>query len=139
MEAKVLALPTTAETEAGKATQSPTKKARWDDGFTFAIPKTMEANDQTLDDDIRDYLRDEERDYRKLWNQSKRAESKLRQVAQRVFAIPATSASVERVFSKSGLLMAPLRSRTGEVNLERLTSLRSSLSLYDRPKRPNKE
>ena len=46
--------------------------------------------------------------------------------ARKLFATTATSASSERVFSRAGLLMAPLRSRTGDETLEYLTFLQTN-------------
>ena len=136
VETAVLSLPTTANVAVTPPPETPTKKARWeDDVFTFRQREESEPADHKLDDEIRDYLRDKEADYRKLWNQPKWAESKMRKVAERIFSIPATSAAVERVFSKSALLMAPLRSRTSETNLQNLTFLRSNMSLIDAPQK----
>ena len=53
--------------------------------------------------------------------------------ARKLFATTATSAQSERVFSRAGLLMAPLRSRTGDETLEYLTFLRANARFLDNP------
>ena len=53
--------------------------------------------------------------------------------ARKLFATTATSAPSERVFSRAGLLMAPLRSRTGDETLEYLTFLRTNARFLDNP------
>ena len=45
---------------------------------------------------------------------------------RKIFATTATSAPSERVVSRAGLLMAPLRSGTGDETLEYLTSLQTN-------------
>ena len=51
----------------------------------------------------------------------------------RTFCVPATSASFERVFSKSGILMSPLRSRMSSKTLEMRTFLKSNYGFVDNP------
>ena len=46
---------------------------------------------------------------------------------------PATSASSERVFSKSGILMSPIRSRMSSKTLEMRTFLKSCYGFVDNP------
>ena len=53
--------------------------------------------------------------------------------ARNIFATTATSAPPERVFSRAGLLMAPLRNRTGDETLEYLTFLRTNARFLDNP------
>ena len=53
----------------------------------------------------------------------------LHQLATRVLCIPATSALVERVFSSSGLLMRPHRSRLSKKMLSMLTLLKCNRHL----------
>ena len=77
-----------------------------------------------VSDETREYLKDLENDFMKLWTHPKYERYKIKNVAQRVPSIPATSAASERVFSKADLLMASLRSSTGEKTLERLCFLR---------------
>ena len=54
------------------------------------------------------------------YGQTNAGRTKLGGVAQAVFTIPATSAASERVFSKAGLIMAPIRSTTSEKTVELL-------------------
>ena len=49
----------------------------------------------------------------------------------RTFCVLATSASSERVFSKSGTLMSPLRSRMSSKTLEMRTFLKSNYGFID--------
>ena len=73
-----------------------------------------------LNDRIKEYLREDETSFKKLWTNKRWKDSNLRGVAQAVFTIPATSAASERVFSKAGLIMAFIRSKTSEKTVELL-------------------
>ena len=86
----------------------------------------MLFNEKGMDvsDEMREYLKDLENDFMKLWTHPKYERYKIKNVARRVFSIPATLAASELVFSKAGILRAPLRSSTGEKTLERLCFLR---------------
>ena len=53
--------------------------------------------------------------------------------ARKLLATTGTSAPSERVFSRAGLLMAPLRRRTGDETLEYLTFLRTNARFLDNP------
>ena len=53
--------------------------------------------------------------------------------ARKRFAITATSAPFERVFSRAGLLLAPVQSRTADETLEYLTFLRINARFLDNP------
>jgi hypothetical protein len=53
----------------------------------------------------------------------------LHRLAMRVLCVPATSASAERVFSRSGLLMRPHRSRLNKDTLAKLTFVKCNLDL----------
>jgi len=57
----------------------------------------------------------------------------FKKVPQRLFCIPSTSASSERVFSKSGLLMSPLRPTTRNPTLGMATFLKSNFRLLGKP------
>ena len=64
---------------------------------------------------------------RPSWHQHQQRET------TRTFCVPATSASFERVFSKSGILMSPLRSRVSSKSLETRTFLKSNYGFVDSP------
>ena len=49
-----------------------------------------------------------------------------------LFSMPATSAAAERVFSSSGRICSPLRSRMSAVNVERLTMLQQFIAKSDK-------
>ena len=53
----------------------------------------------------------------------------LYRLAVRVLCVPATSAPVERVFSRSGILMRPHRSRLSKHMLSKLTFVKCNLDL----------
>ena len=53
----------------------------------------------------------------------------LHRLALRVLCVPATSAPAERIFSKSGLLMTPHRSRLSIDTLSRLTFVQCNFNL----------
>ena len=105
--------------------------------FYFKV-ELKSVPDFTWEDELKEYLTDPELDFKKMWTSRKRKNYRLKEVSQRIFSIPATSASGERVFSKSGLLMSPLRSSTHELTLEMLTFLRSNQALIEDPKAPLK-
>ncbi|CAF4937644.1 unnamed protein product, partial [Rotaria socialis] len=50
-------------------------------------------------------------------------------LALRVLCVPATSAPAERIFSKSGLLMTPHRSRLSTDTLSKLTFVKCNVTL----------
>ena len=95
----------------------------------------MLSNEKGMDvsDETREYFKDLENDFMKLWTHPKYERYKIKNVTQRVFSIPATSAASERVFSKADLLMAPLRSSTGEKTPERLCFLRCNAAFVPFP------
>jgi len=53
----------------------------------------------------------------------------LHPLLEKVFATPATSAPVERIFNHSGLLMPPNRARMGDRLLSQLVYLRCNSTL----------
>lgn len=53
----------------------------------------------------------------------------LHRLGMRVLSVPATSASVERVFSQSGLLMRPHRSRLTKDMVSKMTLIKCNLDL----------
>ena len=68
-----------------------------------------------------------------IWSQTKRMNTRLGELAQKTFCVPATSALSESVFSKSGILMSPLRSRVSSKTLEMRTFLKSNYGFVDNP------
>ena len=98
--------------------------------FDFSPPKTQFSNSD-LSEEIADYLKDDESDPAKLWSQTKRMNTRLGELARRTFCVPATSASSERVFSKSGILMSPLMSRMSSKTLEMRTFLKRNYGFVD--------
>ena len=93
--------------------------------FDFS-PPMPQFSSSDLFEEIADYLKDDESDPAKLWSQTKRMKTRLGELARRTFCVPATSASSERVFSKSGILMSFLRSRVSSKTLEMRTFLNSN-------------
>lgn len=59
-----------------------------------------------------------------FWKVHNKDFPRLKQVAMRMLAVPASSAPVERVFSHGGLIMCPHRSRLGEKTLSSLIFLK---------------
>ncbi len=55
----------------------------------------------------------------------------LHRLALKVLCVPATSAPAERVFSRSGLLMRPHRSRLSKETLSKLTFIKCNLDLLN--------
>lgn len=53
----------------------------------------------------------------------------LHRLASRVLCVPASSAPVERIFSKSGILMRPHRSRLSKDTLSKLTFVQCNMDL----------
>ena len=53
----------------------------------------------------------------------------LRQLFERIMCTPATSAPVERIFSRSGIIMRPHRARMADSTLETLMYLTSNSKL----------
>ena len=78
-------------------------------------------------------LKDDESNSAKLRSQTKRMNTRLGELAPRTFCVPATSASSERGFSKSGILLSPLRSRISSKTLEMRTFLKSNYGFVDNP------
>ena len=79
------------------------------------------------------YLREDETSFKKLWTNKRWEDSKLGGMAQAVFTIPVTPAASERVFSKAGLSMAPIRSKTSENTVELLFFLRCNKDFLEKP------
>ena len=105
-----------------------------DDLYQFTVEETSKTKLVSFDDEVRKYMADPEKDHQKMWTNPKRKNYRLKFLAERLFAIPATSASSERVFSRCGLLMSPLKSRTHEHTLEMLAFLKCNLCLVPVPK-----
>ena len=101
--------------------------------IVYPVPSYHEFWTETVPEEIADYLKDDESDRAKLWSQTKRMNTRLGELARRTFCVPATSASSERVFSKSGILMSPLRSRMSSKTLEMRTFLKSNYGFVDNP------
>ena len=110
----------------------PKKPKIFDILFEFARPKQA-VSSLDLFDEIAEYLKDEESDPVKMWTQTKRTGTRLSDLARRTFCVPATSASSERTFSKSGILMSPLKSKTSSKTLELRTFLKSNFSFVENP------
>ena len=101
--------------------------------FKFEVPRPPSGGTRSICDELNDYMGEAEADFRRLWINPKFANFKILRLARKIFATTATSAPSERVFSKAGLLMAPLRSRTKDQTLERMTFLRTNLQFVDNP------
>ena len=93
----------------------------------FRIQAASSSQGLDLNDKIKEYLREDETSFKKLWTNKRWKDSKLGGVAQAVFTIPATSAASERVFSKAGLITVPIRSKTSEKTVELLCFLRCNI------------
>ena len=113
--------------------QSVTDSSNLDNMFKFDVPTTPEAECRSVADELSIYTRTQGKDFRKLWNMERFSDFAIRRVARKIFATTATSAPSERIFSRSGLLMAPLRSSTGDSTLENLTFLRTNVKFLDDP------
>jgi hypothetical protein len=61
--------------------------------------------------------------------QKRNSYQSLNKLARKIMCVPATSAPVERVFSQSGLLMRPHRSKFSQANICILTSLKCNKTL----------
>lgn len=66
-----------------------------------------------------------------FWSDNKKKFPHLSNLAMRVLSIPASSAPVERVFSRGGLIMRPHRARLGAETLSKLIFLKCNETLLD--------
>ena len=105
-----------------------------DDLYQFSFAQPAHSKSLSFDEGVREYMADPEKDYKKFWTNQLRENFRLKALAEKLFAIPATSAASERVFSRSGHIMSPRRSRLQEHTLEMLTFLRCNLRLVPIPK-----
>ena len=104
------------------------------DLYQFSFAGSVDSQSLMFDEEIREYMTDPEKDHRKFWTNPKRRGFKLKLLAEKLFAIPATSATSECVLSRAGLSMSARRSRLQEHTLEMLTFLQCNLRLVLVPK-----
>ena len=64
-----------------------------------------------------------------FWETMENQQRALYKLAMQVIFVPASSASVERIFSTGGLIMRPHRSQLSAVNLEMLVALKCNHNL----------
>ncbi len=83
---------------------------------------------QEINDEIMLFLKDQRYESDLIFIKSNNFPH-LHQLALRVLCVPATSAPSERVFSRSGLLMRPHRSRLSKDSLAKLTFVKCNLDL----------
>ncbi|CAF1531206.1 unnamed protein product [Adineta ricciae] len=83
---------------------------------------------EEIDEEIMLFLKDPRDDTRLIFDKSEHFPY-LYRLALRVFSVPATSAPAERIFSRSGLLMRPHRSRLSKKMLSTLTMIKCNLDL----------
>jgi hypothetical protein len=83
---------------------------------------------EEINEEMMLFLKDPRDDTRLIFDKSDHFPY-LHRLALRVFSVPATSAPVERVFSRSGLLMRPHRSRLSKKMLSTLTMIKCNLDL----------
>ena len=83
---------------------------------------------EEIDEEISTFLKDNRMDTRLLFEKCHQYPH-LHRLGMRVMCVPATSASVERVFSQSGILMRPHRSRLSKAMVSKMTLIKCNLDL----------
>lgn len=92
-------------------------------------PKRMRADIiDEINEEIMLFLKDQRYDSDLIFAKKSHCPH-LHRLAMRVLCVPATSAPAERVFSRSGLLMRPHRSRLTKDALAKLTFVKCNLDL----------
>jgi hypothetical protein len=93
------------------------------------LPKKMRIDIiQEINDEIMLFLKDQRYESDLIFIRSNHFPH-LHQLALRVLCVPATSAPSERVFSRSGLIMRPHRSRLSKETLAKLTFVKCNIDL----------
>jgi hAT family C-terminal dimerisation region len=88
--------------------------------------RSMLAED--IEEELNMFLKDERTDTHVVFEKRNQFRY-LHRLALRFLCVPATSAAVERVFSQSGLLMRPHRSRLTKEMVSRITLVKCNLDL----------
>ena len=102
--------------------------------FSYCLPtaqmpkkkRSMLAED--VEEEVNMFLKDERTDTQMVFEKRNQFRY-LHRLALRFLCVPATSASVERAFSQSGLLMRPHRSRLTKEMVSRITLVKCNLDL----------
>ncbi|XP_050958759.1 zinc finger BED domain-containing protein 4-like [Labeo rohita] len=95
--------------------------------------KRSTTQDSSIDAQISKYLdsiNDIDCDALTFWSKNKERFPNLHDVALKVLSVPASSAPVERVFSRGGILMRPHRARLGHKMLQFLIFLKCNQALF---------
>ena len=90
--------------------------------------KTRSLLTEEIEEEIAMFLKDDRMDTHVIFEKRNQYRH-LHRLAMRVLCVPASSASVERVFSQSGLLMRPHRSRLTKEMVSKLTLIKCNLDL----------
>ena len=94
-----------------------------------AAPKRMRADiADEINEEIMLFLKDQRYESDLIFAKKSHCPH-LHRLAMRVLCVPATSAPAERVFSRSGLLMRPHRSRLNKDTLAKLTFVKCNFDL----------
>ena len=104
----------------------PAKKTKFDKLFGFMNTSFKPQAPQDNTQEVQRYLSDttELENALQFWKVKEKEFPALSCLVKKIFSVPATSAPIERVFSQSGKILAPLRSRLKPKNLETLVFLK---------------
>ena len=101
----------------------------------FARPVVKKNAGRSVASEIDDYYNDQaEKDCIKFWAKAGSDYPFLKRVVDHVMSVPATEAESERVFSSSGLIMSPLRSRMSAKHLSLIIFLHGNVEFVPEPK-----
>ncbi|CAM4961709.1 unnamed protein product [Rotaria socialis] len=95
---------------------------------SFKKAKVSNATPKSVLDELDGFLKEDNMAHNLIFKNASSYQS-LCHLARKIMCVPATSAPIERVFSQSGLLMRPHRSKFSQANICILTSLKCNKSL----------
>ncbi|CAF1583799.1 unnamed protein product [Rotaria magnacalcarata] len=95
---------------------------------SFKKAKVDNATPKSFLDELDGFLKEDNMTHNFIFKNASSYQS-LYHLARKIMCAPATSALIERVFSQSGLLMRPHRSKFSQVNICILTSLKCNKTL----------
>lgn len=101
------------------------------DAVAVATPTELLRNPMEVRTELRSYytkVHNKEEDVLKWWRDQKKQLPGLSKLAMRYYCIPATSSSVERAFSKAGIVVSALRSCLSSASVQQLVWLRLNWS-----------